>query len=879
MHPRLALAVNPRARMRRHAAILGCTLACLLTSPLARPGPVPWSEAPYSFYADKMSIDKVLRNFASTFSLALDLSPKVSGIVNGRFQAKSPTEFLDQMAAVYGLHWFTYAGTLHVSRVDEMTTASVVASGTTIGALHRALTDLGVVDARWGWGELTEQGLALVSGPPAYVALVRRTVQSLPLVAGGQQVLVVRLKHASVDDRVVTWRDREITTPGLARVLRNLVLGGDASGLTSVSGGSAVVAQLASRLDLSAPVPPAPSITDRRPIPGAGPGSVTGGAIPHRADGSRVPSPGQRPLPSIQGDTRLNALIIQDTPDRLPMYRALIEQLDVSSALIEIEALIIDVNSARLDELGIAWGGRKGGIAAGFGDVSQSNNSISLSGAAASANISTITTVLNAGNYFVSRIRALETIGEASIQSRPSILTIDHTGALLDLSETFYIRTTGERVATVTPVTVGTTLKVTPHYVERPGFGPTVQLDVDIEDGQIQDREVDTLPTVRRSNVSTQAIVGENQTLLIGGYNTQQRIKNNSRVPGLGSIPLIGALFSHKGTELQARERLFLIKPRLVALDSRMIGDPTDARDPVPVSRIAPPPGREVEVPMNGAALPPVNTVRAGLADSPVNPAATRAIQPAVQPISQPEPMAPTQPVALPQPLAPTQPSASAPGGIGVKEALPVAHLVPPAGRVVDMPMDAPASPSRNGPHPALAGQPVESAVKSVSQPELVAQPLPVALPRPIALAEPSASATGYLQEAVAWRQEAMTLQAAGQFDRAAEARAKEAAAWGNEAERWQRAGRPEIAAAAWGRSAWVLRTMSARDRAAEASGKEGAAWHAAGRRDRANASWNREASDWEAAGQPDRASAARNKTMMGAALPAVTGEGAASTH
>lgn len=592
---------------------MACALMCMVASSAVRAGPVPWGEAPYSIYADKMPIEKVLRNFASTFSLAVDVSPRVSGIVNGRFNAKSPTEFLDQLAAVYGLHWFTYAGTLHVSRVDEMTTGTVVASGTTIAALHKALSDLGVVDSRWGWGELTEQGLALVSGPPAYVALVRKTVASLPLVGGGQQVLVIRLKHASVDDRVVSWRDREITTPGLARVLRNLVLGGETSQLTQHAS-KTIVNQLAGSLSASPSLSPAPSITGDLTHGGNERGGNGAGGTQHRANTGQPPTT-QRPLPSIQGDTRLNALIIQDTPDRLPMYQELVKQLDVSSALIEIEALIIDVNSSRLDELGIAWGGRRGGIAAGFGDVSPSANSVSVSGAATSANISTITTVLNAGNYFVSRIRALETIGEASIQSRPSILTIDHTGALLDLSETFYIRTTGERVATVTPVTVGTTLKVTPHYVERPGFGPTVQLDVDIEDGQIQDREVDRLPTVRRSNVSTQAIVGENQTLLIGGYNTQQRIKNNNKVPGLGSIPVLGALFSHRETELQSRERLFLIKPRLVSLGGRKLGDAVEPREDHPISHSVPAVGPAADTPVHAPVVLQTNGERAVLAE------------------------------------------------------------------------------------------------------------------------------------------------------------------------------------------------------------------------------------------------------------------------
>ena len=172
-------------------------------------------------------------------------------------------------------------------------------------------------------------------------------------------------------------------------------------------------------------------------------------------------------------------------------------------------------------------------------------------------------------HFLINRIRALEGTGDASIQSRPSILTIDNIGALLDLSETFYIRSIGERVATITPITAGTTLRVTPHFVQR-DEGPVIQLDVDIEDGQIQETTVDTIPTVRRSVVSTQAIVGEGQTLVIGGYKSTQKTNEVNRVPGLGSVPIVGLFFSNRINNQQSRERLFMIKPRLVSLPANV---------------------------------------------------------------------------------------------------------------------------------------------------------------------------------------------------------------------------------------------------------------------------------------------------------------------
>ena len=574
------------------AANLGTKFLCALTlggllslgSQPAHAGPPPWASAPYSYYADNAPLSKVLGEFASSFSLSLQLSPQAQGTVNGRFNAQSPTEFLDRLGSVYGLNWFTHAGTLFVSRTTEMDTRSITAGGSSIAVVRQALTSLGVLDPRFGWGELPEQGVALVSGPPAYVALVERTMATLPLTAGGQQVAVFRLKHASVDDRTILYRDRQITTPGLARVLRNLISGTGSSNTTGVN--NAPITSVALTLSTMDSAPAAANVVGLNFDPQSNGMASAAAASPNGSAGSsgtatapssttqrragESNSTPRRLAPSIQADSRLNALIVQDTPERIPLYKALIEQLDVATPLIEIEAMIIDVNSSRIDELGISWTGRKGGTVGGFGSMASrgDGNDLVLGALRSSAYVDPSTLVVSSGNYLMSRIRALEQANEASVQSRPSILTLDNVGALLDLSHTFYVRSTGERVATITPITAGTTLRVTPHFIQREE-GPVIQLDVDIEDGQVLESTVDTIPTVSRSVVSTQAIVGEGQTLLIGGYKTTSKTHEGNKVPGLGSVPVFGLLFSNRANNETARERLFMIRPRLVSLPTQ----------------------------------------------------------------------------------------------------------------------------------------------------------------------------------------------------------------------------------------------------------------------------------------------------------------------
>lgn len=598
--------------------ISGIGLAWYATLAGAAPA-APWPEVPFSYYANNARLENVLREFAGNFSLTAHLTPKVAGTVNGRFNTANPTEFINRLSSIYGFTWFTYSGTLYVSKSNETVTRGISAAGGISGA-REALTSLGIIDPRFGWGELADQGVALVSGPPAYVDLIERTIKSLPVGGSGQQhVMVFRLRHASVDDRTITYRDREITTPGLATVLRNLLSGGD--------GGPVGVTNTALRT-LAAPLrAAAPLVEDRLPSGGnAGNSAAPGASSPSGGRGAS--------RPTVQADSRINALIVQDIPERLPMYERLLQELDVPTALIEIEALIIDINSDKLKELGIAWGGRIGKVAGGYGNVSNGDpNAISL-GAAVSGAVNPTTLLVDAGNYLISRIHALEGDGDAHIQSSPSILTVDNVGALLDLSETFYIRTQGERVASVTPVTAGTTLRVTPRYVPGETGRQAVQLTVDIEDGQIQDRQVDSLPTIRRSVVSTQAIVGENQTLMIGGYNTLARTERHDGVPGLRDIPLLGALFSTRSSSFQKRERLFMIKPKIISSPT-IVATPSAAipAAPVPSSDLVKP-----DAPNKGiSAKPARNDIhKPQVATPPASPqsAVRTPVQPALGPTS-----------------------------------------------------------------------------------------------------------------------------------------------------------------------------------------------------------------------------------------------------
>src|SRR5690606_2821433 len=268
----------------------------------------------------------------------------------------------------------------------------------------------------------------------------------------------------------------------------------------------------------------------------------------------------------IQADTRLNAVIVRDTADRMGAYEALIAALDKEPQLLEIQATIIDIDTTRARQLGISWrfDDGRGGVLFGDGtcnddrlrrgqDITPRNNGLAIS------------TIIGNGDYFVSRITAMEDEGVARIVSRPQIVTLSNVQALFENTRSFYVGLEGERDVDLYDVTAGTTLKVTPHVL-RDQNQTRIRMQIQIEDGSLTDADVDDIPVVQRAALNTQAMILEGQSLLLGGMVVQQDVNAVTKVPVLGDIPAVGLLFRRSERSTGRIERLFLITPRLASI-------------------------------------------------------------------------------------------------------------------------------------------------------------------------------------------------------------------------------------------------------------------------------------------------------------------------
>jgi type III secretion protein C len=201
----------------------------------------------------------------------------------------------------------------------------------------------------------------------------------------------------------------------------------------------------------------------------------------------------------------------------MKLYEDLIQELDVAPQMVEIEATIIDIDSNRLEQLGIDLKLETSnvsvlGSAAGRGGQLNFVNPPSVIGSGLVAG----TVLGSAGNSLVARIMALSEKGDARIVSRPKVVTMNNVEALISNTKEFNIKVAGERQADLFTVNYGLDMRVTPTVVgdkETREF----RLVVNIQDGSSQAASVDAIPVINRSSLSTQSLVRQGDSLLIGG--------------------------------------------------------------------------------------------------------------------------------------------------------------------------------------------------------------------------------------------------------------------------------------------------------------------------------------------------------------------------
>jgi general secretion pathway protein D len=300
----------------------------------------------------------------------------------------------------------------------------------------------------------------------------------------------------------------------------------------------------------------------------------------------------------IQADPATNSILI-NAPDAIyNNLRAALDKLDVRRAQVYVEALIAEITADKAAEFGIQWqslsgAGRSG--TTGFGGTNFGGPGQNILGIAANPGsagrglnigvINGLVTLPGVGQILNLNllVRALESDNNANILSTPTLLTLDNEEARIVIGQNVPFitgqyalsgaATTPTPFQTVERRDVGLTLRVRPQISE----GGTVRLQIYQEVSSVQDTSNPAGVITNKRAVESMVLVDDGQIVVIGGL-IQDSVKDGvEKVPLLGDIPLLGALFTYK-TRSQTKTNLMVFLRPTVLRSAQRAESLTDER-------------------------------------------------------------------------------------------------------------------------------------------------------------------------------------------------------------------------------------------------------------------------------------------------------------
>jgi len=291
----------------------------------------------------------------------------------------------------------------------------------------------------------------------------------------------------------------------------------------------------------------------------------------------------------VVADERTNSLIVSDIPSVLPQIDRIIQQMDRKTQEVEIEARVVAAtrNFARDIgvQLGFGWGNGHSAIG-GVQSVGQTPTAVagitpqyivSPGGTATAGTQIPLFSNLGAtgptsGLQFLNassnvRVDLLLTMAESrgllKVLSRPRVVTQNNIQAVVKQGVKVPVVTAAQLggPATVTYVDAFLRLTVTPQITSE----GTIFLNVDVEN-TLPDfgNSINGNPTLITQQATTQVLVTDGGTVVIGGVIQTQNSLSISQVPVLGDIPYLGNLFKHRTVHTSNQELIFFITPRIV---------------------------------------------------------------------------------------------------------------------------------------------------------------------------------------------------------------------------------------------------------------------------------------------------------------------------
>jgi type IV pilus assembly protein PilQ len=263
---------------------------------------------------------------------------------------------------------------------------------------------------------------------------------------------------------------------------------------------------------------------------------------------------------SASVDERTNTVLIKDTADVIDSVKEMIEVLDIPVRQVVIEARMVTVSDGVDEDLGVKWNS--------IAEADDDDLNIDLgfnTSSTSSAGVLGFQIAKIDGDLLDLELSALETESKAEIISSPRITTANQQTAYIEQgTEIPYTQSSSSGATSVSFKKAVLSLQVTPQITTV----NKVILELTINQDAVSSIETDSLGTesvaIDTQEISTQVLVDNGETLVLGGIYQQTTSTTVKKVPLLGDIPFLGALFRQTKDRTSKEELLIFVTPRIV---------------------------------------------------------------------------------------------------------------------------------------------------------------------------------------------------------------------------------------------------------------------------------------------------------------------------
>lgn len=266
---------------------------------------------------------------------------------------------------------------------------------------------------------------------------------------------------------------------------------------------------------------------------------------------------------SVTVDTRTNMLLLRDTAAALQQTEKWVRALDVPLEQIELAAHIVTISDEHLRELGVSWGASSEEQITRALRATQLNVDLSVTKPTFTAgfNLARLD-----GRLLDLELSALERENQIEIIASPRLFTSHQQPASIKQgTEIPYEVSSGSSGATTIEFKEAVLgMDVTPSVQPNGRILLKLRISQNVPGRNLHSGETEVL-TIDKQEIETQVSLKDGQTLALGGIFQQQSASGRDKVPVLGDIPLLGALFRHDIRQQKRRELVIFITPRLIS--------------------------------------------------------------------------------------------------------------------------------------------------------------------------------------------------------------------------------------------------------------------------------------------------------------------------